>query len=167
MRRILVSIVVATLCLVDATAHAAQVSQPMNVTVAIGPRGPQVTITVDPLVMSGDPPGPATGTSIVHVNAPSGMNFVVYFGGGLHFSPGPGGAHRSLAGSSPLPYFLYMDAAYTQPWGDGSPDLGPGLPQVAAAGGNTLVVYGRTASWVGSTLENETVSDVVTVAVSF
>jgi len=169
MRRILLSIVVAALCFVSATSHAGQVSQSMNVSLTIGAPGGQASLIVSPLVLVGPSPGPATGTAVVHVTATTNLTYSISLDGGLRYDPALAGAARALGSSTgvSLAYYLYQDPGYQAPWGNGDPNLGPGVGGVGTGSDQPYTVYGRSQSWAGSTIPNDTYTDVVTVAVNF
>jgi spore coat protein U-like protein len=173
MRRILASIVVTALCLANAaTGYAGQVSQPMNVSLTIGTSGGQATLLVGSLLLAGAAPGPATGTTVVHVTATANLPYVITLNQGLHWTPG---SSRTLqgagctGGSCLLIYSLYTSSNLAQLWGNGDQILGPGVSGIGTGSDQAYTVFGQTASYEigGTTLPNGTYTDVVTAAVDF
>jgi spore coat protein U-like protein len=174
MRRILASIVMVALCLANAaTGHAGQVSQPMNVSLTIGTSGGQATILVGSLLLAGPAPGPATGTTVVHVTATANLPYVITLNQGLHWTSG---SSRTLQVSGPcaggsclLTYSLYTSSNLAQLWGNGDPVLGPGVSGIGTGSDQAFTVYGLTASYQigGTSLPDGTYTDVVTAAVDF
>jgi len=171
MRRILISVSGAVLCLAIATpGGATQVSQPMNVSLTIGAAGGQVSLAVGSLVLVGPSPlvqGTASGTGILHVTATSGLSYMISLDQGLHAF-----TTRNIAGPANVPYYLYQDAAHTVLWGSAAfLGLGSAVNGVGTGSDQPYTVYGLTGLYggVGSTTPtpNGTYTDVVTVAVDF
>jgi len=171
MRRILVSIVVAALCLVNAIGHAAQVSQSMNVSLIIGELGGQVTLIVGPLVLTGSQDGEhvlATGTSTINITASANLPYTIALMRGLHWTPGVGRALANSMGAFLLDYYLYKDAGYTLLWGtDVDPELGTTTSGVGTGNNQVYTVYGRTLEYSPALFPSDRYTDVVSVVVDF
>jgi spore coat protein U-like protein len=56
---------------------------------------------------------PATGNTTLSVTCTNGSPYAIGMGQGLNFL---GGLNRMVSSGNFLPYGLYLDAAYTQPW---------------------------------------------------
>jgi spore coat protein U-like protein len=167
MTRVLASIVAVALFLVTAApSHAAQVSQPMNVSLTIGTPGGQVSLVVGSLVLTGSTPGPASGSTLIHVTAPANVPYTISLDIGLH----PFFEYRGLSGPSlyRLGYGLFTDLAHTQPWGDGGPGpIGPPVSGIGTSVDQPYTVYAETGTWATGGYLPGTYTDVVTVAVDF
>ena len=166
MRRVLVAIAAGVVCLWPAgTGHAGQVTQPMNVSLAYGPEGPEVSLWVQPLSFHGAEYG--LGTATITVEAPHGMTYIVFLDQGVHSSPGDAIRHLGN-GTTLLQYQLYRDADRLFPWGDGT-FLGQPVYGIGVGGLYSYAVYGRTDfySSVPGGLPDGTYTDFVTVKVEF
>jgi len=169
MRRIFVSIAMVALCLVSAgTGRAAQVTQPMNVSLTIGAPGGQVTLLVGSLVLT--PPasgasGGATGTAAIHVSASFGLPYIITLNEGLHRISG--GLRNIVGPNGVLSYGLFADPTGAQLWGNGESSLGGAVYGSGTGIDQTYIVYAGTAPFGATPPPNGTYTDVVTVAVDF
>jgi len=115
--------------------------------------------TLDPTIDN-----PATGS--ITWRCTTGTSTEVTLDGGLLGSGD--GVTRLMGdgGSNTLPYQLYTDSGFSNPWlntaGGGVPVLGVGY-----AGGDTLNVYGRVTQAVAAAAVNAAYNDSVTVTITF
>ena len=166
MRRAICSIALGVLCVAcAAVSHAAQVTQPMNVSLTIGTPGGAVSLVVGSLVLAGPASGPAYGTTTVDVNATSGLSYSISLDPGLHMGAGGTTSRNLVAATGVIPYSLFRDPSLAQLWGDGSV-LGPPVNGVGTGSSQSYTVVGTTST-LPSPPPNGVYTDVVTVSVNF